>query len=128
VVSLERIKCVVDRLIDMQSFQDPREPPSKSPSPPQRSSLPLTLPQIPILIRQPLFQHLSRPLLPGLARGHLGYDSDWVILSSWYTARTVWTDPFGGFLPSMLQVGLDDSSLELQVKLDEVFGQLVDDR
>jgi RNA polymerase Rpb1, domain 3/RNA polymerase Rpb1, domain 6 len=27
-----------------------------------------------------------------------------------------------------LQVGLDDSSLELQVKLDEEFGQLVDDR
>jgi DNA-directed RNA polymerase II subunit RPB1 len=38
------------------------------------------------------------------------------------------TDPVGGFLPGMLQVGLDDSSLELQVKLDEEFAQLVDDR
>ncbi|KIM89600.1 hypothetical protein PILCRDRAFT_1939 [Piloderma croceum F 1598] len=38
------------------------------------------------------------------------------------------TDPVGGFLPGVLQVGLDDSSLELQVKLDEEFGQLVDDR
>jgi DNA-directed RNA polymerase II subunit RPB1 len=38
------------------------------------------------------------------------------------------TDPVGGFLPGVLQVGLDDSSLELQVKLDEEFSQLVDDR
>jgi DNA-directed RNA polymerase II subunit RPB1 len=38
------------------------------------------------------------------------------------------TDPVGGFLPGVLQVGLDDSSLELQVKLDEEFGQLVDNR
>lgn len=38
------------------------------------------------------------------------------------------TDPTGGFLPGVLQVGLDDSSLELQAKLDEEFGQLVEDR
>jgi len=38
------------------------------------------------------------------------------------------TDPVGGFLPGVLQVGLDDSSLELQVKLDEEFNQLVEDR
>jgi DNA-directed RNA polymerase II subunit RPB1 len=38
------------------------------------------------------------------------------------------TDPVGGFLPGVLQVGLDDSSLELQVKLDEEFSQLVEDR
>ncbi|KAF7974929.1 hypothetical protein HWV62_10969 [Athelia sp. TMB] len=38
------------------------------------------------------------------------------------------TDPAGGFLPGVLQVGLDDSSLELQVKLDEEFNQLVADR
>ena len=29
------------------------------------------------------------------------------------------TDPSGGFLPSVLQVGIDDSSLELQRRLDE---------
>ncbi|EIN13283.1 beta and beta-prime subunits of DNA dependent RNA-polymerase [Punctularia strigosozonata HHB-11173 SS5] len=38
------------------------------------------------------------------------------------------TDPQGGFLPGVLQVGLDDSSLELQAKLDEEFAQLVEDR
>ncbi|KAK0506634.1 DNA-directed RNA polymerase II, subunit 1 [Armillaria luteobubalina] len=38
------------------------------------------------------------------------------------------TDPTGGFLPGVLQVGLDDSSLELQVKLDEEYRQLVEDR
>lgn len=38
------------------------------------------------------------------------------------------TDPAGGFLPGVLQVGLDDSSLELQVRLDEEFNQLVEDR
>jgi len=38
------------------------------------------------------------------------------------------TDPAGGFLPGVLQVGLDDSSLELQAKLDEEYSQLVEDR
>ncbi|CAL1696999.1 unnamed protein product [Somion occarium] len=38
------------------------------------------------------------------------------------------TDPSGGFLPGVLQVGLDDSSLELQAKLDEEFTQLSEDR
>jgi DNA-directed RNA polymerase II subunit RPB1 len=38
------------------------------------------------------------------------------------------TDPSGGFLPGVLQVGLDDSSLELQAKLDEEYKQLSDDR
>lgn len=38
------------------------------------------------------------------------------------------TDPSGGFLPGVLQAGLDDSSLELQVKLDEEFAQLSEDR
>ncbi|KZT68820.1 DNA-directed RNA polymerase II, subunit 1 [Daedalea quercina L-15889] len=38
------------------------------------------------------------------------------------------TDPSGGFLPGVLQLGLDDSSLELQAKLDEEFEQLVQDR
>ncbi|KAI0932934.1 DNA-directed RNA polymerase II subunit rpb1, variant 2 [Taiwanofungus camphoratus] len=38
------------------------------------------------------------------------------------------TDPSGGFLPGVLQVGLDDSSLELQAKLDEEFAQLAEDR
>ena len=38
------------------------------------------------------------------------------------------TDPSGGFLPGVLQVGLDDSSLELQAKLDEEFAQLMEDR
>ncbi|KAL0945704.1 hypothetical protein HGRIS_014853 [Hohenbuehelia grisea] len=38
------------------------------------------------------------------------------------------TDPAGGFLPGVLQVGIDDSSLELQSKLDEEFDQLVKDR
>ncbi|TFY81801.1 hypothetical protein EWM64_g2217 [Hericium alpestre] len=38
------------------------------------------------------------------------------------------TDPSGGFLPGVLQVGIDDSSLELQAKLDEEYYQLVEDR
>ncbi|TFK57734.1 beta and beta-prime subunits of DNA dependent RNA-polymerase [Heliocybe sulcata] len=38
------------------------------------------------------------------------------------------TDPQGGFLPGVLQVGIDDSSLELQSKLDDEYGQLVADR
>ena len=38
------------------------------------------------------------------------------------------TDPTGGFLPGVLQVGIDDSSLELQSKLDEEFARLVEDR
>ncbi|KAH7920489.1 DNA-directed RNA polymerase II, subunit 1 [Leucogyrophana mollusca] len=38
------------------------------------------------------------------------------------------TDPAGGFLPGVLQVGLDDSSLDLQSKLDEEYNQLVTDR
>ncbi|KAF9466907.1 beta and beta-prime subunits of DNA dependent RNA-polymerase [Collybia nuda] len=38
------------------------------------------------------------------------------------------TDPAGGFLPGVLQVGIDDSSLELQSKLDEEFGRLSEDR
>ncbi|PCH33167.1 RNA polymerase II large subunit [Wolfiporia cocos MD-104 SS10] len=38
------------------------------------------------------------------------------------------TDPSGGFLPGVLQVGLDDSSLDLQSKLDEEYAQLVEDR
>ncbi|KAA1468311.1 beta and beta-prime subunits of DNA dependent RNA-polymerase [Dentipellis sp. KUC8613] len=38
------------------------------------------------------------------------------------------TDPHGGFLPGVLQVGIDDSSLELQAKLDEEYYQLVEDR
>ncbi|KAI0042209.1 beta and beta-prime subunits of DNA dependent RNA-polymerase [Auriscalpium vulgare] len=38
------------------------------------------------------------------------------------------TDPSGGFLPGVLQVGIDDSSLELQNQLDEEYQQLVEDR
>lgn len=38
------------------------------------------------------------------------------------------TDPKGGFLPGVLQVGIDDSSLELQQKLDEEYDQLSQDR
>ena len=37
------------------------------------------------------------------------------------------TDPMGGFLPSVLQVGLNDSSLELQAHLDEEYKQLLED-
>ncbi|KAJ7630347.1 DNA-directed RNA polymerase II, subunit 1 [Roridomyces roridus] len=38
------------------------------------------------------------------------------------------TDEKGGFVPGVLQVGMDDSSLELQAKLDEEYNQLVEDR
>ena len=38
------------------------------------------------------------------------------------------TDPSGGFLPGVLQAGLDDSSLDLQGRLDEEFTQLSEDR
>jgi DNA-directed RNA polymerase II subunit RPB1 len=38
------------------------------------------------------------------------------------------TDPTGGFVHGALQVGLDDSSLELQAKLDEEYSQLLEDR
>ncbi|KIJ10873.1 hypothetical protein PAXINDRAFT_101865 [Paxillus involutus ATCC 200175] len=38
------------------------------------------------------------------------------------------TDKEGGFLPGVLQIGMDDSSLELQAKLDEEYGRLVQDR
>ncbi|KAF8134819.1 RNA polymerase Rpb1, domain 6-domain-containing protein [Boletus edulis] len=34
----------------------------------------------------------------------------------------------GGFLPGVLQIGIDDSSLELQAKLDEEYAWLVEDR
>ncbi|KAF8440259.1 hypothetical protein L210DRAFT_3645433 [Boletus edulis BED1] len=34
----------------------------------------------------------------------------------------------GGFLPGVLQIGIDDSLLELQAKLDEEYVQLVEDR
>ncbi|KAL5534789.1 hypothetical protein ACEPAG_1253 [Sanghuangporus baumii] len=37
-------------------------------------------------------------------------------------------DPKGGFLPGVLQVGIDDSSLELQEKLDEEYERLCEDR
>jgi DNA-directed RNA polymerase II subunit RPB1 len=38
------------------------------------------------------------------------------------------TDPAGGFMANVLQAGIDDSSLELQAKLDEEYRRLVDDR
>ncbi|KAF9261934.1 beta and beta-prime subunits of DNA dependent RNA-polymerase [Marasmius fiardii PR-910] len=38
------------------------------------------------------------------------------------------TDPSGGFLPGVLQIGLDDSSLDLQTKLDEEYATLCEDR
>ncbi|KAF8170369.1 hypothetical protein BJ912DRAFT_1148858 [Pholiota molesta] len=38
------------------------------------------------------------------------------------------TDPSGGFLPGVLQVGIDDSSIELQAKLDEEYARLCEDR
>ncbi len=38
------------------------------------------------------------------------------------------TDPAGGFLPGVLQIGIDDSSLELQARLDEEYAQLLEDR
>ncbi|KAJ7699494.1 RNA polymerase Rpb1, domain 6-domain-containing protein, partial [Mycena metata] len=37
-------------------------------------------------------------------------------------------DEKSGFVPGVLQVGLDHSSLELQAKLDEEYNQLVEDR
>jgi DNA-directed RNA polymerase II subunit RPB1 len=59
----------------------------------------------------------------------VGYDdTPWVILSNSCKAGMVRLYPVGGFLPGVLQVGLDDSSLDLQVKLDEKFSQLVEDR
>ncbi|KAG6853308.1 DNA-directed RNA polymerase II subunit rpb1 [Blastosporella zonata] len=38
------------------------------------------------------------------------------------------TDPVGGFIAGVLQVGIDDSSLELQSKLDEEYSRLLEDR
>jgi DNA-directed RNA polymerase II subunit RPB1 len=38
------------------------------------------------------------------------------------------TDPTRGFLSGVLRVGLDDSSLEPQAKLDDEFAQLAEDR
>ncbi|KAH9964633.1 beta and beta-prime subunits of DNA dependent RNA-polymerase [Russula dissimulans] len=38
------------------------------------------------------------------------------------------TDAAGGFLPGVLQVGIDDNSLELQARLDEEYTQLLEDR
>jgi len=38
------------------------------------------------------------------------------------------TDPAGGFMTNVLQAGIDDSSLELQAKLDEEYARLVEDR
>ena len=38
------------------------------------------------------------------------------------------TDPAGGFMANVLQAGIDDSSLELQAKLDEEYARLVEDR
>ena len=38
------------------------------------------------------------------------------------------TDPAGGFMANVLQAAIDDSSLELQAKLDEEYRRLVDDR
>ncbi|KAJ7151696.1 DNA-directed RNA polymerase II, subunit 1 [Mycena filopes] len=38
------------------------------------------------------------------------------------------TDEKSGFAPGVLQIGLDDSSLELQAKLDEEYTQLAEDR
>ena len=37
-------------------------------------------------------------------------------------------DKEGGFPPGVLQIGIDNSSLELQAKLDEEYGQLVRNR
>jgi len=38
------------------------------------------------------------------------------------------TDKEGGFLPGVLQIGINDSSLELQAKFDEEYGRVVKDR
>ncbi|KAG1718344.1 hypothetical protein EDB19DRAFT_1650590 [Suillus lakei] len=38
------------------------------------------------------------------------------------------TDGKNGFLPNTLQIGVDDSSLELQMKLDEEYNELLNDR
>ena len=38
------------------------------------------------------------------------------------------TDPAGGFMANVLQAGIDDNSLDLQAKLDEEYGRLVEDR
>ncbi|KAI0311763.1 beta and beta-prime subunits of DNA dependent RNA-polymerase [Amylostereum chailletii] len=45
-----------------------------------------------------------------------------------YSYRVDVTDPQGGFMPGVLQMGIDDSSLELQAKLDEEYEQLIEDR
>jgi hypothetical protein len=37
------------------------------------------------------------------------------------------TDGKNGFLPNTLQIGVDDSSLELQMKLDEEYNELLND-
>jgi DNA-directed RNA polymerase II subunit RPB1 len=37
------------------------------------------------------------------------------------------TDGKNGFLPNTLQIGVDDSSLELQMKLDEEYNELFND-
>lgn len=37
-------------------------------------------------------------------------------------------DPTGGFLPGVLWICIDDSSLKLPVKLDEEYARLVEDR
>jgi DNA-directed RNA polymerase II subunit RPB1 len=42
-----------------------------------------------------------------------------------HNCRVDITDPVGGFLPGVLQVGIDDSSLELQARLDEEYAQLL---
>lgn len=38
------------------------------------------------------------------------------------------TNVSGGFTTGTIQVGIDDGSLELQLKLDEEYAQLVEDR
>ncbi|KAG1741771.1 DNA-directed RNA polymerase II, subunit 1 [Suillus paluster] len=38
------------------------------------------------------------------------------------------TDGKNGFLPNTLQIGVDDSSMELQMKLDEEYNELLNDR
>lgn len=45
-----------------------------------------------------------------------------------HTYRVDVTDPQMGFMPGTLQVGIDDSSIELQEKLDQEYAQLSEDR